>query len=414
MLRLRELAFGAWDSGLRNNIVSNGVWIIGLGAAVRCILLAIVGLLAAAGARAANIEVRNLDTATALITIEGDLELADIESFRSKAAPLAKATVAFRSDGGSLLAGIRIGMLIRVKNFISVVPDGAQCASACAVAWLGGVQRFIGTRAKIGFHAAYVQRAGSTSESGPGNAVLGAYLDQIGLPEDAIIYITQAAPNSMKWLSLEEAAQHGIDVSLLPPPDAPEPSEPNAVANQETQPGLAGRAKSMVLALAARWSLPNAETMHALDEFYAEKVFYHGKIVSRQAVVLEKLNFAERWPQRSYKIRPRSMTVTCNPVSQMCRVQGIMDRELTNPQANTKTRDVTSFDYSLAHSGESLRIASETSTISKVPASTISANPLVSVQKSLERLLAQVMHLRPHPAPDGPRPNVPVPTPRAR
>jgi len=56
----------------------------------------------------------------------------------------------------------------------------------------------------------------TSEESGPGNAVLGAYLDQIGLPEDAIVYITQASPSSMKWLSMEEAAQHGIDVELLP------------------------------------------------------------------------------------------------------------------------------------------------------------------------------------------------------
>ena len=166
--------------------------------------------------------------------VEGDLELSDIEVFRSQVAPLSKATVAFRSDGGSLLAGIRIGMLIRVKNFTTIVPDAAQCASACAVAWLGGAHRFLGAGSKVGFHAAYVQKAGGATESGPGNAVLGAYLDQIGLPEDAIVYITQAAPNSMKWLNMEEAAQHGIDVALLPPADAPPPSsDPNVVASQE-------------------------------------------------------------------------------------------------------------------------------------------------------------------------------------
>jgi hypothetical protein len=380
---------------------------------VRNVLILAVWLVAVAGARAANIEVKNLDAATALVTIDSDLELTDIESFRNKVAPLSKATVALRSDGGSLLAGIRIGMLIRVKNFTTVVPDGAQCASACAVAWLGGARRYMGSGSKVGFHAAYVPKGGSTVENGPGNAVLGAYLDQIGLPEEAIVYITQAPPSSMRWLSLPDAAEHGIEVSLLPSVDETQPSEPSAVASQEppTQ-GLVGRATSMVLALAARWSLSNEETMRALDEFYVDKVFYHGKVIARQAVLLDKRLFAERWPQRSYKVRPHSMTVSCNAVTEACRVQGIMDRELANPKANTAARDVTNFDYSLTRSGEALRIASETSTVTKVPGPSDGANPLMTVQKGLEHLLAQVSRLRPPAAPsDGTaKPSASVPT----
>ncbi|HEY6257391.1 MAG TPA: hypothetical protein VIY51_16530 [Xanthobacteraceae bacterium] len=370
-------------------------------------------------AEAASIEVKNPDGVTALVMVEGDLELADIEAFRNKVAALSKATVAFRSDGGSLLAGIRIGMLIRVRNFTTVVPDSSQCASACAVAWLGGVHRFLGTGAKVGFHAAYVQRAGATAESGPGNAVLGAYLDQIGLPEDAIVYITQASPNSMKWLNMEEAAQHGIDVALLPPPDTALPANPanpgsaGVVVYQEPAPqtSLAGRATSLVVSLAARWSEPNADTLRALNDLYVDKVFYHGKFTPRQAILAEKRIFAERWPQRSYKIRPHSLTASCNAITEMCRVQGTMDRELVNPVTNTKSRDVTIFDYSIAGAGPALKIAAETSTVSKLSDPSDETSPLISVQRSLERLLAQVSRIRaPSPPPEGQaRPNGPVP-----
>lgn len=385
---------------------------------MRHVLAIVVSLLAPHAVEAANIEVRQVDTAT-LVLVDGDLELGDIEAFRNKVAPLSKATVAFRSDGGSLLAGIRIGMLIRVRNFTTVVPDSAQCASACAVAWLGGAHRFLGVGSKVGFHAAYVQKAGGTAESGPGNAVLGAYLDQIGLPEDAIVYITQAAPNSMKWLSMEEAAQHGIEVALLPPPDAAPMSDPNSTAAsgaspEQPQTSLAGRATNLVVALAARWSEPNAEMLSSLDELYVDKVFYHGKITPRQAVVLEKRRFAERWPQRSYKIRPHSITASCNPASEMCRVQGIMERELANPVSNTKSHDVATFDYSIARSGEALKIAAETSSVSKLSDPADDLNPLMSVQRGLEQLLAQVSRIRPAPpAPDRQtKPGAPIPTPR--
>jgi hypothetical protein len=381
---------------------------------VRHVLAILISLLAPPGAEAANIEVRQVDAAAALVMVEGDLELGDIEVFRSKVAALSKATVAFRSDGGSLLAGIRIGMLIRVNNFATIVPDAAQCASACAVAWLGGARRFLGAGSRVGFHAAYVQRAGAATESGPGNAVLGAYLDQIGLPEDAIVYITQAAPNSMKWLNMEEAAQHGIEVALLPRPDAAPPSDPSAAAASREQPqtGLVGRATSFVLSVAAHWSAPNPEMLRALDELYVDKVFYHGKLTPRQAVLLEKRRFAERWPQRSYKIRPHSVTASCNAASEMCRVQGIMDRELANPAANTKSRDVTTFDYGISRSGEALKIAAETSSVSKLPDPSDGSDPLTSVQRGLARLLAPVSRFRQvSPGlPDGQiRPTAPVP-----
>ena len=116
--------------------------------AVRILIAVMALLLASPVAQAASIDVRGSSGAMALVMVEGDLELADIEGFRNKVAPLTKAAVAFRSDGGSLLAGIRIGMMIRVRNFTTVVPDASQCASACAVAWLGGLHRFLGQGAK--------------------------------------------------------------------------------------------------------------------------------------------------------------------------------------------------------------------------------------------------------------------------
>ena len=52
--------------------------------------------------------------------------------------------------------------------------------------------------ARIGFHAAYNSKTGQ--DTGLGNALVGAYLRRIGLPYSAVIYISQAAPNSMSWL----------------------------------------------------------------------------------------------------------------------------------------------------------------------------------------------------------------------
>jgi hypothetical protein len=72
-------------------------------------------------------------------------------------------------------------------------------------------------KAQIGFHAAYVYREGQAAETGVGNALVGAYLNKIGLPDRAIVYITQSPPEEMTWLSISDAQQKGIDVTIFAP-----------------------------------------------------------------------------------------------------------------------------------------------------------------------------------------------------
>ena len=172
------------------------------------------------GARAATIEVTPIGQGDlSIVTVKGELVYDDIEQFRAKTSMLPKAFVLFGSDGGNLAAGIEIGTTIRLKGYVSLVPDGVRCASACALAWLGGHKRFMGATALIGFHAASIQKDGVTSETSVGNALVGSYLNRIGLPDRAVVYITAAAPDEITWLKLSDAAELGIDVELFTPPE---------------------------------------------------------------------------------------------------------------------------------------------------------------------------------------------------
>jgi hypothetical protein len=193
---------------------------------------------------------------TTLVFVEGDFAFGDFEQFRKKVSTISKAVVAFQSDGGSVVAGIEIGRFIRLRNFVTVVGDGMRCASACALAWLGGSRRLMGIDARIGFHAAY--NADSGQETGVGNALVGAYLSQIGLPDRAVVYVTQAPPNSMTWLTISEAQQVGIDVGQFVSGDGkleprqketPVSAAPNSV--QAKLPEIVEQAVSKKLAEAA-------------------------------------------------------------------------------------------------------------------------------------------------------------------
>jgi hypothetical protein len=54
-----------------------------------------------------------------------------------------------------------------------------------------------------------------------GNALVGAYLNQLGLSQSAVAYITISSPDNMSWLTADDAKQVGIEFELLPGGDEP-------------------------------------------------------------------------------------------------------------------------------------------------------------------------------------------------
>jgi len=150
-----------------------------------------------------------------LISVTGVLNDGDDAIFRKIAAASDKAIVALNSEGGSVTAGIEIGRAIKLRGFATAVPPDTLCASACALTWLAGSPRFLDGTSKLGFHAAYRVVDGKASESGVGNALVGAYLNQIGLPDNAIIYVTSAPPEGIEWLTAAKASTVGISYEAL-------------------------------------------------------------------------------------------------------------------------------------------------------------------------------------------------------
>ena len=181
-------------------------------------LASLAFLLISLSATAAEIQaVPEPSKGVVIISVYGDIESGDDLKFINIALPIEKGVVLFNSNGGNLLAALGIGRTIRLKEFWTTVPNKSVCASACGLAWLAGVRRFVDESARVGFHAAYVQNNGETQETGSGNALTGAYLNQLGLTQSAIYYVTQAAPQDMNWLTAELAKEVGIEMTILVP-----------------------------------------------------------------------------------------------------------------------------------------------------------------------------------------------------
>jgi len=190
---------------------------------------------------AADITVDLADPRLPIVVVSGELLQGDHKLFVARTVSLDNALVVFESGGGNLIAGLEIGKAIRLKEFHTYVPDKTMCASACALAWIGGTERYLARTSAVGFHAAYRTEGGAVTESGTGNAMVGAYLNSLGLPSRAIAYMTIAAPDSMQWLTAADAEKLGIDVTLLnepstivtPTPSAPQAQPPRQLSAEE-------------------------------------------------------------------------------------------------------------------------------------------------------------------------------------
>ena len=297
-----------------------------------------------------------------LIEVSGELARGDEAKFIEVAIKSADAIVVFHSGGGNLLAGIEIGRAIRLKGFSTLVPDNMHCASACALAWLAGRVRLMSDTARVGFHAVYTSEDGETRVSSAGNAIAGAYLNQLGLPTSAIIYITGAPPDGMQWLNFADAQRVGIEVKKLNLTTDANTSESPAQSNSPVS-NSGDRPASIaqeIRDLFSATSKPNAAAIAYLQQKYPDQVTYFGKALPKANVLNDKKAFFQRWPVRNYSLVADSLRVACD-TDTTCTADGKVEWTTTNPKATSQGR--AAFSYSWSLEAGVWKIRSETSKV---------------------------------------------------
>lgn len=172
------------------------------------------------------------------IVIDGPFEkgLADrFESFMLNEEPMAF-VVALNSPGGNLFEGMKLGLLIRELGLWTTVQkegekqgswssldDNAICASACAIAFLGGKLRQLNKGARLGYHQFYNSRSSVSliddyleerkvySDVQQISAILVGYLSELGdVDLDVMQIAASAPPEDMYWVSPAEASDLNI------------------------------------------------------------------------------------------------------------------------------------------------------------------------------------------------------------
>jgi uncharacterized protein YraI len=207
-------------------------------------------IMLAQGSMAATITVHDADpNGRVFVDVVGRINLDDADIFETKTANFRRVIVTLVSPGGNPLSAIRIGETIRKNAMTTFVPGDRECASACALIWLAGKPRTIGINqqiGQIGFHAAYDVTTGQ--EKGAANAVIGAYLNNLGLGYKAIFDMTERGPTEkMRYLTADLAKEWGVTWEVLQPPRTiPNPPQPELQISPRMLPSVRARTRAVV------------------------------------------------------------------------------------------------------------------------------------------------------------------------
>jgi hypothetical protein len=198
---------------------------------LKTITAGLLALLAAmAHAHAATITVDKFkDSDNSFVAVWGDIVEGDDKKLADALNNASIQGVLLNSHGGHFQAGLAMAKLVYERKLWTSVRKDWECTSACGFIWLAGSVRYYGPKTKIGFHSVgvvYRDKQGKIISdavaSNSGNALVGAFYNQLGLWDVAIVALTEAAPQDMFYLNKKRLEELGIKASLDDPDQQPQ------------------------------------------------------------------------------------------------------------------------------------------------------------------------------------------------
>lgn len=124
--------------------------------------------------------------------------------------------IALSSPGGSLVGGLKLGLLIREMGFNTTIGSTdfspPNCLSSCAYAFAGGVTRHLSEGSKYGLHQFKgTEKAIGDAESQKISATIANYLDQMGIDRHLLDYAQVTASDKVAVLTLAQAKLLKVD-----------------------------------------------------------------------------------------------------------------------------------------------------------------------------------------------------------
>ncbi|AYG65694.1 hypothetical protein CCGE531_06570 [Rhizobium sp. CCGE531] len=161
-------------------------------------------------------DVHSLKDGSKFIMVNGQFEADDdLTIFRNKVLSSHAFSVSFFSGGGNVYKAMEFGRLIRSLGLQTVAARGSECASACSLAFLGGVTRYAEPDA-IGVHKSSfgdtrgmnVEDAVAAVQQQTGDVI--SYMSEMGVDPSLLQLSLKYDSNDMRYLTSSEMTQFRV------------------------------------------------------------------------------------------------------------------------------------------------------------------------------------------------------------
>lgn len=142
----------------------------------------------------------------AVVSISGDIVPGDRDQFIELTRDIQKVQVFLSGPGGLGREAINIGEIIHARGWVTSVPGGAYCHSACAYIWIAGSTHTMGLGTELAWHSGYLSTDDQHAD-GNSNALLGKYLGDVGLSYDEIDTMIGNDPNDLRVIRRDVAGE---------------------------------------------------------------------------------------------------------------------------------------------------------------------------------------------------------------
>ena len=126
-------------------------------------------------------------------------------------------------------------------------------------------------------------------------------------------------------------------------------------------PGLAASPDARMDSYFAIWADNSRVTPEAVNDLYASHVIYYGKAMTPAQVYRDKLNYIRRWPDRRYRVVPGSVSKSCAPGQDRCRISAILSWDKADASGRG-SKGANTITLNLVREDGILRIARESGT----------------------------------------------------
>lgn len=192
---------------------------------MRWLIFFVTGMLLSNGAKAnVDVIVNNSDGVIAVITlITGEVLTTDPESFsrqyQEKTAGVSEEVIAHRfaylnSPGGNAYAAMRLGRMLRDKNFDAFIFPESVCYSSCVYLLAAGNNKTV--HGEVGIHRPYFTELPDSSSSiqeAMRKTLSDSkdYFSQMNIPESLAEEMYSVPPHEIKYLSTSELRSFRLD-----------------------------------------------------------------------------------------------------------------------------------------------------------------------------------------------------------